>query len=85
VSSRCHLSDDEIQLGLSGRWADQCPPIASPAQLAELFGFSIATIYEWLAKGRFDGAYRKRGRHVRVWRDRAIKILFGGPDWRNDK
>ena len=31
-------------------------PILTPAQLADLAGLSVKTIYEWIAKGRLDGA-----------------------------
>ncbi len=60
------------------------PVILNPAQLASLIGISPKTVYEWLAKGRLDGAYRKRGKHLLIWRDRAIDILFNGKEWIND-
>ena len=78
------LSKDEIQRAFSGAAADAVPPILSPAQLAELLGLSVKTVYEWIAKGRLDGAFRKRGKHVLIWRDRALDLLFNGPDWKND-
>jgi excisionase family DNA binding protein len=55
--------------------------ILSPVQLANLAGLSVKTIYEWITKGRLDGAFRKRGKHVLIWRDRAIHLLFNAPDW----
>lgn len=58
------------------------PAILSPHQLAELLGLSVKTIYEWIAKGRLDGAFRKRGKHNLIFRDRALSLLFDGPDWR---
>ncbi len=85
MSVRCQLTEDEINAALTGCWAEQCPPIASPAQLAQLFGLSVSTIYEWLAKGRLDGAYRKRGKHALIWRDRAIKNIFNSPEWRTEQ
>ncbi len=57
------------------------PPILSPQQLADLANLSVKTIYDWLAKGRLDGAVRKRGKHCLIWRDRAIRILFDGKEW----
>lgn len=56
-------------------------PILSPKDLSSLLGLSVKTIYEWLARGRLDGAYRKRGKHVLIWSDRALAILFSGKDW----
>lgn len=72
------LSKDEIRRALG----DAVPPILSPKELARLCGRkSVKTIYEWIAKGRLDGAFRKRGKHCLIWRDRAIDILFNCKDW----
>ena len=38
-------------------------------------------MYEWMASGRLDGAYRKRGKHALIWRDKALDILFTGKEW----
>ena len=74
------LRKEEIGQAFAG--PNACaPPILSPAQLANLLGLSVKTVYEWLSKGRLDGAYRKRGKHVLLWRDRAIETLFSGKDW----
>lgn len=57
------------------------PPILSPQQLGKAIGISPKTIYQWIAQGRFDGTFRHRGKHIRLWRDRAIQLFFNGPDW----
>jgi excisionase family DNA binding protein len=57
------------------------PPILSPMQLAALIGISVKTVYEWIARGRLDGAFRKRGKHNLIYRDKALRLLFDGPDW----
>ena len=57
------------------------PPILSPKQLAELLGISRSTLYEWAAKGRLDGSFRRRGKHIRFWRDRVLLLFFDGPRW----
>jgi excisionase family DNA binding protein len=75
------LSDDEIRAAVSAA----TPPILTPAQLAALLGLSRKTIYEWIARGRLDGAFRKRGKHNLIWRDRALKVLFNGPEWETDE
>ncbi|MFV1965253.1 MAG: hypothetical protein ACC628_07490 [Pirellulaceae bacterium] len=31
--------------------------------------------------GRLDGAFRNRGKHILIWRDRALDIIFNGPEW----
>jgi hypothetical protein len=63
----------------AGRAGDR--PIVSPEQLAEIFGVNPKTIYLWIAKGRLDGSFVKRGKHNFFWRDKAIDILFKGPEW----
>jgi hypothetical protein len=76
------LSKEEIRQAFVGPAGDSAPPILSPARLAVLLDRSPKTIYEWIAKGRLDGAFRKRGKHVLIWRDRALDLLFNGPEWK---
>ncbi|MBX9581063.1 MAG: helix-turn-helix domain-containing protein [Gemmataceae bacterium] len=76
-----NLDPSEIARPFVGELAERFPPILSPGQLAELLGKSPKTVYEWLARGRLDGAFRKRGKHVLLWRDRALDILFNGKEW----
>jgi excisionase family DNA binding protein len=76
------LSEAEISLAFAGPSGDRFGPILSPAQFAELVGLSVKTIYEWVSCGRLDGAVRKRGKHVLIWRDRALQILLSGKDWK---
>ncbi|MGL4465335.1 MAG: helix-turn-helix domain-containing protein [Planctomycetia bacterium] len=61
--------------------AAKFPPILSPQSFARLLGRSTKTVYEWIARGRLDGAYRKRGKHVLIWRDKALDLIFNGKDW----
>jgi excisionase family DNA binding protein len=60
-------------------------PVLSPAELAELLGLKVKTIYIWIADGRLDGCFRKRGKHILILRDAAIEQIFNGPTWRNEK
>lgn len=80
-TSKKKLGREDIQRALSHESGATVPPIISPAQLAALLGLSIKTIYEWIARGRLDGCFRKRGKHALIWRDRAIEQIFNGPDW----
>lgn len=75
------LSADEMARPFVGELALRFPPVISPRQLAELLGKSPKTVYEWMARGRIDGAYRKRGKHALIWRDKALEILFTGKEW----
>lgn len=75
------LSKPEIQQAFAEGTDVHFPPILNVPQLAELVQISPKTVYEWIAKGRLDGAFRKRGKHLLIWRDRAIDILFNGKDW----
>lgn len=75
------LSTTEITQAFAKDSGTPFPPILTVEQLAELLQLSTKTVYEWIAKDRLDGAFRKRGKHILVWRDRAIDILFNGPEW----
>ena len=57
------------------------PPSLTVSQLAELLGRSPKTIYFWIERGRLNGAFRKRGKAHLLWRDRAIELIFNGPEW----
>jgi excisionase family DNA binding protein len=83
VSARTRpISRDDFARAFAGAGAERYLPILSPAQLADLLGLSVKTVYEWLAKGRLDGAFRKRGKHNLIWRDRALDILLNGKEWK---
>lgn len=75
------VTAEDLHRTFDGQWGERYPPILSPADLADLLRLSRKTIYEWISKGRLDGAFRRRGKHVLIWRDRAIDILFNGKDW----
>jgi excisionase family DNA binding protein len=75
------LTPDEIAEAFIGKAGDEHPVILSPAKLAALLSLSPKTIYQWIAQGRLDGSFRRRGKHVLIWRDRAIEILFNGKPW----
>jgi hypothetical protein len=78
------LSREEIARTFTGRTAEQYPPILSPQQLAGLLRLSVKSIHHWIAQGHFDGAFRKRGKHVLIWRARALDLLLKGKDWHDD-
>lgn len=85
MSTRQHpLTKDEIERTFAGTTGKQTGPILSPQQLADLLGLSVKTIYEWIARGRLDDSFRKRGKHLLIWRDRALKQIFNSAEWSSD-
>ena len=56
-------------------------PILSTMQVSAMLGRSPKTIYEWVAKGRLDGAFRKRGKHHLFWRDKVVDVVLNGSEW----
>ncbi len=59
------------------------PAILSVTQAAELLGRPADTIRLWITQGKLKGAAHKRGKAHFIWRDRLIKVIFDGPEWRN--
>jgi excisionase family DNA binding protein len=77
------ISRTELQAPFAGELGKDFPVVLSPKQLAELLGLSVKTIYGWMAVGRLDGCYTKRGKHNLIWRDKALDRIFNGPEWQN--
>jgi excisionase family DNA binding protein len=80
-TKRQPLRKEEIERAFSAELDSHPGPILSPAQLAAMLGISLKTIYEWIARGRLDGTFRKRGKHIRFWRDRVVALYFNGAQW----
>ncbi len=79
------LSKEELRRAFGSEAGSRVPPIVSPAELADLLGMSVKTIYEWIARGRLDGSFRKaRQTHIDL-RDRAIEIIFNGKEWEHEQ
>lgn len=54
--------------------------IISPEDLRQILGLkSRKTIYLWIADGRLDGCFRRRGKHHLIVRQRALDRIFNGP------
>jgi hypothetical protein len=75
-------TEEEIAQAFDGPIGDRFGPVLSPTKFAELIELSPKTVYEWLSRGRLAGAARKRGKHVFIWRDRALKLLFANKEWK---
>jgi hypothetical protein len=63
----------------------QVPVVMTTKRLADFLGVSPKTIYFWLAAGRLDGTYRRRGKHNFFVTTRVLDRIFNGAEWANDK
>ncbi|MGE0609852.1 MAG: helix-turn-helix domain-containing protein [Pirellulales bacterium] len=71
------LTDAEISAPFSSSfWAERFPPVLTLKQAAELLQVPKATLYDWRSRGMLGKCSRKVGKHVRIYRDRLIKIIF---------
>ncbi len=75
------LTQGDLTAPFAGEIGDRFPVILSVQELADLLGLSPKTLYEWIAKKRLDGAFRKRGKHILIWRDKVLDLLFNGKEW----
>ena len=83
MTQRVGLKPAEISAAFSSEeLRREFPAILDVPQVARLLALrSSKTIYFWVARGRFDGTFRKRGKYLRFWRDRVIDRFFNGPEW----
>lgn len=70
-----NLSDAEIARALAN-CANEFPPILTLAQAAKLLQVPLGTMRYWRSCGRLRSCSRKIGAHVRVSRDRLVKLAF---------
>lgn len=80
------LTQYELRKPFEGKLGDEFPVILSPTELAKLLGLkSRKTVDGWIAAGRLNGCFRKRGKHNLIWRDKVLDRLFNGPEWSNEQ
>ena len=71
------LTLEEIRLTFDGTaWAERFPPVLSVPQAAELAQVPVGTIYDWSSRGVLHGCAAKKGKRLRILRDRFIAWLF---------
>ncbi|OWK39833.1 helix-turn-helix domain-containing protein [Fimbriiglobus ruber] len=75
------LTPGDIARAFAGESPCDVPRILTTRQAAALCQVSVKTFYEWVAKGRLEGTFRRRGKHCLFWRDKVIDKLFNGGDW----
>jgi hypothetical protein len=62
-AARCIVTREAIAAAYAKAGGAGDRPIVSLKQLAEIFGVKPKTISVWIAKGRLDGSFVKRGKH----------------------
>ena len=73
------LTDDEIDgLFSESTWAERFPPVMSPDQAAELVQIPKQTLYDWSSRGLLGDCSFKAGKHLRIFRNRFLKLLASG-------
>lgn len=72
-----HLTDKEIASAFADEhWAQRFPPILDLDLASELSHIPKGTLYGWSARGALGTCARKVGKHLLIYRDRFIKMLF---------
>ena len=80
---RLKLTPEEIRAAFPPEASAAFPPILDVPRAAALCCVSRKTLYRWIALGRLDGAFRKRGGRHLIWRDRLVALIFDNPTWRD--
>ena len=78
------MDRDSLRLGraeLSAMFADDqwsrvYPPVLTADVAARLANVPIGTIYDWSSRGLLDDCARKKGKRLRILRDRFVQFLF---------
>ena len=78
------LSKADLHRAFSDGSGSNVKVILTVDELSALTGVAKSTLYQWIAQGRLDGTFRKRGKAILFWRDRVIAQLFNGPNWTNE-
>lgn len=70
------LSRAEIDRAFVGAWGHLFPPILNLDQAAKLADVSPKTIYDWSHRGLLASCARRKGKQLRIFRDRFVHFLF---------
>jgi len=58
------------------------PDVVSPDDLRQMLGLkSRKTIDTWIAAGRLDGCFRRRGKRNLIVKTLALNAIFNGASW----
>ena len=70
------LGDDETAKMFAGSdWERKFPPILTVAQAAELAQVPVGTIYDWSSRRELNNCAARRGKRLRILRNRFVKFL----------
>jgi len=58
------------------KWSQAFPPVLTVKAAAQLANVPVATIYDWSSRGLLGGFARRKGKRLRILRDRFIQFLF---------
>ncbi len=70
------LTVAEIERSFGGSWNDAYPPILNVAQAAQLARVSPKTVYDWSHRGLLMTCAHRRGKRLRIFRNRFVRFLF---------
>jgi hypothetical protein len=57
-------------------WSRAFPPVLSTEVAARLADVTVATVYDWSSRGLLKGCAYKKGKKLRIVRDRFVQFLF---------
>ena len=57
-------------------WSRAFPPVLTAEAAARPAAVSIATVYDWSSRGLLSNCARKKGKKLRIVRDRFVQFLF---------
>jgi len=71
------LTEEEIaNYFRDSTWAERFPPILTSEQAAELAAVPVGTVHDWSSRGLLNGFAAKKGKRLRILRDRFVAWLF---------
>lgn len=73
---RVELKDDELARAFAGAWGSEFPPVLNVIQAARLADVPAKTIYDWSHRQLLKGCAVRRGKRLRIFRDRFVRFLF---------
>lgn len=74
---KSNLSSSEIAKAYSSPESSQrFPPVLSVEQAADLARVPTNTIYDWSSRGLLKEVAHRKGKRLRIFRDRFVQWLF---------